>query len=99
MVNHVNQYDGIILINTHETWLLKNLPTWDVFFMFEGALSGPLLVDDLLKAEISFTEEPDVLLKLRLSGKIVNIIRGKGKGTLLTSLENLYKIYQLAEEE
>jgi ABC-type cobalamin/Fe3+-siderophores transport system ATPase subunit len=99
MVNHLNQYDGIILINTHETWLLKNLPTWDVFFMFEGTLYGPLLIEELLKAEISFAEEHDALLRLRLSGKIVNIIRGKGKGTLLTSLENLDKIYQLAEGE
>jgi ABC-type Mn2+/Zn2+ transport system ATPase subunit len=99
MVKHLDQYDGVVLINTHETWLLKNLPTWDVFFMFEGTLYGPLLVEELLKAEISFTEEPDALLRLKLSGKIVNIIRGKGKGTLLTSLENLDKIYQLAEGE
>jgi ABC-type Mn2+/Zn2+ transport system ATPase subunit len=99
MVKHLDQYDGVILVNTHETWLLKNLPTWDVFFMFEGILYGPLLVEELLKAEISFAEEPDALLRLKLSGKIVNIIRGKGKGTLLTSLENLDKIYQLAEGE
>ena len=99
MVKHLDQYDGVILINTHETWLLKNLPTWDVFFMFEGKLYGPLLVEELLKAEISFDEEPDALLRLKLSGKIVNIVRGKGKGTLLTSLENLDKIYQLAEGE
>lgn len=99
MVKHLDQYDGVILINTHETWLLKNLPTWDVFFMFEGALYGPLLVEELLKAEISFAEEPAALLRLKLSCKTVNIIRGKGKGTLLTSLENLDKIYQLAEGE
>jgi hypothetical protein len=70
---------------------------WDVFFMFEGKLYGPLLVDELLKAEISFAEEINPLLRLELAGKMVNIIRGKGKGTLLTSLENLDKIYQLAE--
>jgi ABC-type Mn2+/Zn2+ transport system ATPase subunit len=99
MVKHLDQYDGVILINTHETWLLKNLPTWEVFFMFEGTLYGPLLVEELLKAEISFAEEPDALLRLKLSGKIVNIIRGKDKGTLLTSLENLDKICQLAEGE
>jgi ABC-type multidrug transport system ATPase subunit len=99
MVNHLNQYDGIIVINTHETWLLKNLPAWEVFFMFEGKLYGPLLVEELLKAEISFAEEPDALLRLKLADKTVSIVRGKGKGTLLTSLENLDKIYQLAEGE
>jgi ABC-type Mn2+/Zn2+ transport system ATPase subunit len=99
MVKHLNQYDGVILINTHETWLLKNLRDWEVFFMFEGTLYGPLLVEDLLKAEISLAEEPDALLKLKVSDKTVSIIKGKGKGTLLTSLENLDKIYQLAEGE
>jgi hypothetical protein len=62
-------------------------------------LYGPLLVDELLKAEISFAEESKPLLRLELAGKTVNIIRGKGNGTLLTSLENLDKIYQLAEGE
>jgi ABC-2 type transport system ATP-binding protein len=99
MVKHLNQYDGVILINTHETWLLKNLQNWEAFFMFEGTLYGPLLVEDLLKAEISLAEEPDALLRLKVSDKMVNIIRGRGKGTLLTSLENLDKMYQLAEEE
>jgi ABC-type multidrug transport system ATPase subunit len=99
MVKHLNQYNGVILINTHETWLLKNLQNWEAFFMFEGTLYGPLLVEDLLKAEISLAEEPDALLRLRVSDKMVNIIRGRGKGTLLTSLENLDKMYQLAEEE
>nr|MDO8133063.1 ATP-binding cassette domain-containing protein [Candidatus Njordarchaeum guaymaensis] len=99
MVKHLNQYDGVILINTHETWLLKNLQNWDAFFMFEGILYGPLLVEDLLKAEISLAEEPDPLLRLKVSDKTVNIIRGKGKGTLLTSLENLDKMYQLGEGE
>jgi ABC-type Mn2+/Zn2+ transport system ATPase subunit len=99
MVKHLDLYDGLILVNTHETWLLKNLLAWDEFFMYEGKLYGPLLVEELLKAEISFAEESNPLLRLELSGKIVNIIRGEGKGTLLTSLENLDKIYQLAEGE
>jgi len=97
MVKHLNEYDGIVLINTHETWLLKNLQNWEVFFMFEGTLYGPLLVEELLKAEISMANEPDALLQLKVSEKKVSLIRGEGKGTLLTSLENLDKIYQLAE--
>jgi ABC-type Mn2+/Zn2+ transport system ATPase subunit len=74
MVKHLDQYDGLILINTHETWLLKNLPSWDVFFMFEGKLYGPLLVEELLKAEISFAEENNPLLRLELAGKIRKIL-------------------------
>jgi ABC-2 type transport system ATP-binding protein len=88
MVKHLDQYDGLILINTHESWLLKNLATWDVFFMFEGTLYGPLLVKELLKAEISFAEESDPLLRLKLQGKIVNIIRGKNPKMVLQQLRN-----------
>ncbi|MEM2906387.1 MAG: hypothetical protein QW587_11735 [Candidatus Bathyarchaeia archaeon] len=25
MIKHLDGYDGVILVNTHETWLLKNL--------------------------------------------------------------------------
>jgi ABC-2 type transport system ATP-binding protein len=97
MVKYLNQYDGIVLINTHETWLLKNLQNWEVFFMFEGVLYGPLIVEELLKAEISMADEAEALLRLKVSGKMVSLIRGEGKGTLLTSLENLDRIYELAE--
>jgi ABC-2 type transport system ATP-binding protein len=99
MVKHLNQYDGVVLVNTHETWLLKNLQNWEVFFMFEGVLYGPLLVEELLKAEIFMADEPDALLRLKVSGKMVSLVRGEGRGTLLTSLENLDRIYELAGGE
>ncbi len=99
MVKYLNQYDGVVLVNTHETWLLKNLQNWEVFFMFEGVLYGPLLVEDLLKAEIFMTDEPDALLRLKVSGKMVSLVRGEGRGALLTSLENLDRIYELAGGE
>ena len=99
MVKHLDDYDGVILANTHETWLLKNLQDWGVFFMFEGVLYGPLSVKDLLKAEISLVEEPNPLLKVKVSNKTVSIVKGRGRGTLLTSLENLDKIYEFAEED
>jgi len=96
MVKHLNEYDGIILINTHETWLLKNLQDWEAHLMFEGIIYGPLAVKDLLKARISTTEEADALLQLRLQNKTVSIVRERHRGTLLTSLENLDKIYEIA---
>jgi len=98
MIKHLTGYQGAILVNTHETWLLKNLQEWTVFFMFEGILYGPLSVKKLLKAEISLKDEPKALLKVKVSGKTVSILEGRGAGTLLTSLENLDKIYELAED-
>lgn len=96
MVKRLDEYPGAILVNTHETWLLKNLQKWNVFFMFEGLLYGPLLVEALLNAEISIADEPNALLKFRVSDSIVSILEGRGGGTLLTSLENLDRIYELA---
>jgi len=95
MVKKLDEYEGVILANTHETWLLKNLQEWGVFFMFEGILYGPVSVRDLLKAEISFADEPGALLRVRVADKTVSLLEGSG-GTLLTSLENLDKIYELA---
>ena len=97
MVKHLDEYKGTILVNTHETWLLKNLREWTVFFMFEGFLYGPLSVKGLLKAKISLVDEPEALLKVKVSNKTISILKRRGRGTLLTSLENLDKIYQLAE--
>jgi hypothetical protein len=64
--------------------------------MFEGSLYGPLLVRDLLKARILIAEEPNAMLQMRLSDRTISIIKGKGRGKLLTSLENLDKIYEIA---
>jgi hypothetical protein len=44
-------------------------------------------------------DEPDALLRLKVSGKMVSLVRGEGRGTLLTSLENLDRIYELAGGE
>lgn len=96
MIRYLDSYDGVILVNTHETWLLRNLQEWSVFFMFEGVLHGPISVKQLLDAELSFSDEPEALLRMSYSGGLVSFVRARGRGTLLTSLENLDKIYELA---
>lgn len=98
MVKYPHDYRGVILGNTHETWLLKNLQDWNVFFMFEGLIYGPLSVKDLLNARISFADEGGALLRVKVSNKTVSILEGGRKGKLLASLENLDRIYELAEE-
>lgn len=60
------------------------------------AYTGPLLIRDLLKARVSIAEEPNAILQMRLSDRTISIIKGKGRGKLLTSLENLDKIYEIA---
>ncbi|MGC8678441.1 MAG: ATP-binding cassette domain-containing protein [Fervidicoccaceae archaeon] len=36
LIGYFEGYDGLIILNTHETWLIRNLTGWKVFFMFEG---------------------------------------------------------------
>ncbi|MHA1264321.1 MAG: ATP-binding cassette domain-containing protein [Candidatus Helarchaeota archaeon] len=98
LIRYLQDHQGIIVINTHETWLLRNFRDWDVFFMFEGVLHGGLCIEDLLESNIVFTDEPDALLKIQVANKIMSILPGTGKGTLLTSLENLDRIYDLTAE-
>ena len=97
LIKYLNEYDGNILANTHETWLLKRLQDWNVFFMFEGLIYGPVSVKDLLNANISFVEDPDALLTIKVANKTISILKGGTKGTLLSSLENLDRIYDLTE--
>jgi ABC-2 type transport system ATP-binding protein len=97
MIKYLEGYKGTIVAATHETWLLKSLQMWNVFFMFEGRLYGPILVKDILNARISFADEPKALLKVKVSNKTVSILEGGKKGTLLSSLENLDRIYDLSE--
>jgi hypothetical protein len=38
LIRYLTGYDGIIILNTHETWLIRSLEGWRAFFMFEEAL-------------------------------------------------------------
>lgn len=97
LIKHLADYDGIIILNTHETWLLRKLAGWKVFFMFEGVLCGPVLVEDLLRARLSLKDEPGALIKMKVSGKSISLIKGR-RGKPILSLESLDKIYELGLE-
>ncbi|MGB9854719.1 MAG: ATP-binding cassette domain-containing protein [Candidatus Bathyarchaeales archaeon] len=97
LIEYMASYDGIIILNTHETWLLRNLSNWKVFFMFEGALYGSVLVEELLKAKLSFKEEAEALIKMTFSGKTISLVK-VGRGKPFLSLESLDRVYELALE-
>lgn len=97
LIKHLAGYDGTIILNTHETWLLRGLAEWKVFFMFEGILYGAVLVEDLLKARLSLSDEPDALIKMKVSGKLISLVKGR-RGKSILSLESLDKVYEIALE-
>jgi len=97
LIRHLTDYNGTIILNTHETWLLKGLTGWKVFFMFEGLLYGTVLVEDLLKARLSLSDEPKALIKMKISGRPISLVK-EGRGRPILSLESLDKVYELALE-
>lgn len=94
LIDFLDEYEGIILLNTHETWLLRRLRGWAAYFMFEGLIYGSVEVEDLLNIRVSLEEEPKSLLRISVGGKILSLVREE-KGTLLASLESLDRIYEL----
>ncbi len=94
LVGFLEEHEGIVLLNTHETWLLKDLRGWEAWFVVEGRMFGPVEVEELLSMRITVGEEAGAILKLQASGKIVSLVREE-KGTLLSSLESLDRIYEL----
>jgi len=97
LIRHLKKYDGVILLNTHETWLMKRLRDWEARFMFEGLMYGPILVKDLLDAYIYMGDIKDALLKFNVSGDVVSITM-EPKGLPIINIENLDRIYELAGE-
>lgn len=97
LIKHMRDHGGIILINTHETWLLRHLQEWSAYFIFEGSLYGSARVGDLLSSKIVFTDSPGAILKIKISDRTVSIMGG-GEGTPLASIESLDRIYDLALE-
>ncbi|MCD6530572.1 ATP-binding cassette domain-containing protein [Candidatus Bathyarchaeota archaeon] len=98
LLRHLKGYDGTVLVNTHETWLIKRLMDWEASFMFEGLMYGPIVVKNLLDAYLYMGDLEGALLKLSVSGKTVSITT-EPKGLPILDIENLDKIYELNEAE
>ncbi|RLG50367.1 MAG: hypothetical protein DRN96_07875 [Thermoproteota archaeon] len=94
LIRRLSSYPGVVLLNTHETWLLKSLEDWTAYFMCEGRLYGPASVRDLLRSSVTPSDEPSAIMRIEAGGKVVSIVREE-KGTPLTSIESLDRIYDM----
>lgn len=95
LVKHLKEYKGIILINTHETWVLNAFKDWASYLVFEGRLYGPIESKKLLEANLAIGEEDDALLVFNAGGRIYNLVMDK-TGKPLSELLTLDRIYELA---
>ena len=94
LIRYLNETKSIILLNTHETWLLNILKPWKVAFMFEGRLYGMLPASELLDARLISGKRDDAILSFEVSNRTYSIVKGEA-GESLTKLTTLDKVYEL----
>ncbi len=95
LINHLREYKGILILNTHETWLLSALKDWSTHLMFEGRLYGSLYAGELVRASLVVGDMPDAMLRFTVSSKTYSLIKGK-VGEPLSRLITLDRIYELS---
>jgi len=95
LIEYLREYKGVLLLNTHETWLLSALKDWNAHLMFEGRLYGSLCAGELVKASLVARDKPDAMLRFNVSGKTYSLVRGE-VGEPLSRLITLDRIYELS---
>mgnify|MGYP000560099479 FL=1 len=95
LIEYLREYKGVLLLNTHETWLLSALKDWDAHLMFEGRLYGSLCAGEMVKASLIVGDKSDAMLRFTVSGKTYSLVRGE-VGEPLSRLITLDRIYELS---
>jgi len=89
----LGELGGVVVINTHETWLLEALRGWRAMLMFEGRLYGPLTVDELLGAGLVVGEDPRALLTFEAGGRRYSLVSGGGEPlSRMVTLDRVYEV-------
>jgi len=84
---------GTLVINTHETWVLKPFRDWTAYLMFEGRAYGPVRAGDLLESRLVRGRAEGAVLVFEVSGKVFSLVRGE-EGEPLTGLVTLDRVYE-----
>ncbi len=88
---------GTLVINTHETWVLKPFKDWTAYLMFEGRAYGPVKAGELLESRLVRGEAEGAILVFEASGKVFSLVKGE-EGELLTGLVTLDRVYEVGME-
>ena len=95
LIEYLRGYKRVLLLNTHETWLLSALRDWKTHLMFEGKMYGPLDARELVEANLVIGDVPDAILKFTVSGKTYSLVKAE-VGEPLSKLITLDRIYELS---
>jgi len=95
LIEYLRKYKDVLLLNTHETWLLSALKDWSAHLMFEGRLYGSLRAGEMVKASLVIGDKSDAVLRFTVSDKTYSLVRGE-VGEPLSRLITLDRIYELS---
>ncbi len=94
LVGELKACNSVVVMSTHETWVLEALPDWEVHLAFEGRLYGPLPARKLENAAIVEGRSDNALLVIETYAGRFSLVEGEG-GRTLTELLTLDRIYEL----
>ncbi|RLE99887.1 MAG: ABC transporter [Thermoprotei archaeon] len=94
VVRHVEEYRGVLVLSTHETWVLNALSKWSVHFMIEGRVYGPLKAEELAHASLVRGEAEGAILRFKAAGGVYSLVPG-ACGEPLSKLVTLDRIYEV----
>ncbi len=90
--------DSIVLLSTHELWMIKLFRDWDCYIMFSGKAYGPIRVSDLLEARLVRGHREDSLLTIDVAGEKISIVKGVNEGVPLSELSSMEKMFEILYE-
>ncbi len=93
LAEKLSSVEGTLVVNTHETWVLKPFRDWVTYLIFEGRAYGPVKAGDLLESRLVKGRVEDAVITFEASGKVFSLVRGE-EGSPLTELVTLDRVYE-----
>ncbi|MCL4342669.1 MAG: ATP-binding cassette domain-containing protein [Candidatus Thermoplasmatota archaeon] len=87
MIDDLNNFQGSVLINTHDFSALKSLPNWGLYIIIDGKLYGKLNSSDINRLYLAKGEVASALSTIRTSYGTFCITLDKGDVPLSTSTD------------
>ncbi len=94
LAEELSRFGETLVVNTHETWVLKPFRDWVTYLLFEGRAYGPVKAGDLLESRLVKGRVEGAVLTFEASGKVYSLVRGE-EGSPLTELVTLDRVYEV----
>lgn len=95
LLEHLAKDNSLIILSTHETWVLEKLSNWDVVFMFDGQIFGTLKADELIGSYLIYKIVPSSLLTVKTEKITFSLVKepiqGARKLEDFMSLDYIYR--------